>query len=223
LAAGVIIEKIVIEPLTGREPLSTTLVTIGLSTFLLGLYQLTLGSHPVSFEVHLPDLTVAIGEFLFSSTQIWTSVFALTSIICLLLFYQFTRWGIVMRATAEGQVKAMSFGINTRFTLALTWALAVVVAGLGGVVLAWGSGLTDNMGLVAMVTIPVVLIGGLDSIGGCIIGGFLIGIIEVLTSFYLEPATKLDGLRSVTPYLILLVVLLIRPTGLLGQVRIERV
>jgi branched-chain amino acid transport system permease protein len=223
LLGGFIIEKIVIQPLMGREPLSTTLVTIGLSTFLVGFYQITFGSHPVSLEVNLPNLNLTMGELFFSSTQIWSSIFAFTSIICLLLFYQFTRWGIVMRATAEGQVKAMALGINTHFILAMTWALATVVSGLGGVAVAWGSALTYNMGLIGLVAIPVVLVGGLDSIGGCIIGGFLIGIIEALTSFYLEPATGLSGFRSVTPYLFLLVVLLIRPTGLLGQVRIERV
>jgi branched-chain amino acid transport system permease protein len=79
------------------------------------------------------------------------------------------------------------------------------------------------MGVIGLVAIPVVLVGGLDSIPGCIIGGFLIGIIESLTSFYLEPAIGLDGVRSVTPYIFLLIVMMIRPNGLFGQVKIERV
>jgi len=220
---GFVINRIVIQPLMGREPLSITLVTIGLSTFLVGLYQLTFGSHPASLEFDLPNLTFELGGLFFSSTQVWSGILALISIVALLLFYQFTRWGIVMRATAEGQVKAMAFGISTRSILALTWALASIVAGIGGLVVAWGGALTYNMGIIGLVAIPVVLVGGLDSIGGCIIGGFLIGIIEVMTSFYLEPAIGLEGCRSVTPYLFLLLILLIRPTGLLGQVRIERV
>ena len=217
------IEKIVIEPLMGRDPLSITLVTIGLSTFLVGLFQMTLGSHPVPIDIQLPSLMFEIGDLFFTSEQIWSAIFATTAIVLLLLFYQFTRWGIVMRATAEGQVKAMAFGVNTRFVLTLTWVIAAIVAALAGLVVAWGGSLTYNMGIIGLVAIPVVLVGGLESITGCIIGGMLIGIVESLTSFYLESAIGLEGFRAVTPYLFLLIVLMIRPTGLFGQVHIERV
>jgi branched-chain amino acid transport system permease protein len=223
ILGGVIIEKIVIEPLMGRDPLSITLVTVGVSIFLAGFYQLTFGTQYASLEVNLPNLAFEKGKLFFSSHQMWSVNFALISIVALLLFYRFTRWGIIMRATAEGQVKAMVFGINTKFVLAMTWGLSTIVAGLAGLSVAWGSALTYNMGIFGLIAIPVVLIGGLDSISGCIIGGFLIGIVDSLASFYLEPALGLKGFRSVAPYLFLLIVLLIRPSGLLGQVKIERV
>ena len=223
IVSGGFIEKIVIEPLMGREPLAITLVTIGLSTFLVGLFQMTLGSHPVSIDIRLPLLMLEIGGLFFTSEQIWSAIFATTAILLLLAFYQFTRWGIIMRATAEGQVKAMAFGINTRFVLTLTWVIAAIVAALGGLVVAWGGSLTYNMGIIGLVAIPVVLVGGLESITGCIIGGMLVGIVESMTSFYFESTLGLEGFRSVTPYLFLLIVLMIRPTGLFGQVRIERV
>ena len=223
LLGGLVIERIVIQPLMGRDPLSTTLVTVGLSTFLIGFYNLVIGSHPLSVEVDLPDLSLAVGELFFSSIQVWTGIFTLILITCLLGFYRFTRWGIIMRATAEGQVKAMAFGINTRLILSMTWSLAAVVAGLAGLTVAWGGALIYTMGAVGLVAIPVVLVGGLESIGGCIIGGFLIGVVETLTIFYLEPVIGLAGFRSVSPYIFLLIVLMIRPTGLLGQVKIERV
>ncbi len=221
--AGMIIEKIVIQPLMGRDPLSTTLVTIGLSSFLVGLFQITIGSTPISLEIKLPVLMLEIGDLFLTSEQVWSMIFAVLAIGLLLLFYQFSRWGIIMRATAEGQVKAMVFGINTRYILTLTWAIAAIVAAMGGLVVAWSGTLTYNMGIIGLVAIPVVLVAGLDSIGGCIIGGILIGVVESLTSFYFEDATGLKGFRSVTPYLFLLIVLMIRPTGLFGQVRIERV
>ena len=221
--SGAIIEKIVIQPLMGRDPLSTTLVTIGLSSFLVGLFQITIGSTPISLEIKLPMLMLEIGDLFLTSEQVWSVIFAVSAIGLLLLFYQFSRWGIIMRATAEGQVKAMVFGINTRYILTLTWVIATIVAAMGGLVVAWSGTLTYNMGIIGLVAIPVVLVAGLDSIGGCIIGGILIGIVESLTSFYFEDATGLKGFRSVTPYLFLLIVLMIRPTGLFGQVRIERV
>lgn len=223
MIGGGIIEKIVIQPLMGRDPLATTLCTIGLSIFLVALFQITLGTHPQPLDVQLPDLTFEVGALLFTSEQVWSSIFALASLTVLLLFYQFTRWGIVMRATAEGQVKAMAFGINTRFVLTMTWAIAATVAALGGLVVAWTGSLQYNMGYIGLVAIPVVLVAGLDSIGGCIIGGILVGVVESLTTFHLESMLGLEGFRAVTPYLFLLIVLMIRPTGLFGQVRIERV
>ncbi|MDY6881200.1 MAG: branched-chain amino acid ABC transporter permease [Desulfatiglans sp.] len=223
MLGGVVIEKIVIQPLMGRDPLSTTLVTIGLSIFLVGLFQITFGSHPEPLELKLPDLTCSFGNLFFTSEQIWTIVFTTASMVGLLLFYQFTRWGIIMRATAEGQVKAMAFGINTSFVLTLTWVAAAVVSALAGLVVAWTGSLQYNMGVVGLLAIPVVLVGGLDSIGGCIVGGLLVGIVEALTTFYLESALGLEGFRAVTPYLCLLLVLMIRPSGLFGQVHIERV
>lgn len=222
LGAG-IVEKIVIQPLMGRDPLSITLVTIGLSTFLVGLFSMTFGTHPKSFQLDLPDLTLILGGLFFTSEQIWSAIFAVGSLFLLLAFYRFTRWGIAMRATAEGQVKAMAFGINTRFILTLTWIIAAVIAGLGGLVVAWTGSVQYNMGIVGLLAIPVILVGGLESLGGCIIGGMLIGIVESLTTFYLESALGLEGFRSVTPYLFLLIILMIRPTGLFGQVHIERV
>jgi len=222
IATG-LIEKILIEPLMGREPFSAIMVTIGLSIFLIGLFQITMGTTGESVEVNLPDLTFEAGAFFFTSEQVWSSILAVSSITILLLFYNYSRWGIIMRATAEGQVKAMAFGINTRFALTLTWIISGVVAAIAGVLVAWTGTLTYNMGFVAFVAIPVVLVAGLDSIVGSILGGLMVGIVESLTIFYLEPAIGLEGFRIVTPYLFLLLVLMIRPTGLFGQVEIERV
>jgi len=223
LLGGAIVEKIVIQPLMARDPLATTLSTIGLSIFLVGLYQVVLGTHPLPVGVHLPDLTVEAGDLLLVSEQVWSALFAVVSLSALLLFYHFTRWGIVMRATAEGQLKAIAFGIDTRFVLTLTWAISACVAALGGLIVAWTGSLQYNMGYVGLVAIPVVLVGGLDSLGGCIIGGILVGIVESVTIFHLEPALGLEGFRAVSPYLFLLIVLMLRPTGLFGQVHIERV
>ncbi|MBW1786163.1 MAG: branched-chain amino acid ABC transporter permease [Deltaproteobacteria bacterium] len=222
IAAGAI-EKILIEPLSGRDPFSAIMVTIGLSIFLIGLFQITVGTSGENVEVNLPDLTFEAGQFFFTSEQIWSSILAVSCIAILLVFYNYTRWGIIMRATAEGQVKAMAFGINTRFALMLTWIISSIVAAIAGVLVAWTGTLTYNMGIVAFVAIPVVLVAGLESILGCILGGLMVGIVESLTTFYLEPAIGLEGFRMVTPYLFLLLVLMIRPTGLFGQVEIERV
>jgi branched-chain amino acid transport system permease protein len=224
MIGGGIVEKIVIQPLMGRDPLSITLVTIGLSIFLIGFFAIVFGSTPRALKVDLPDLTVAeLGGLFFTSEQVWSAILAVTSIFALMAFYRFTRWGIAMRATAEGQVQAMAFGIDTRFILTLTWVISAVIAGLAGLSVAWTGSVQYNMGIVGLLAIPVLLVAGLESIGGCIIGGIIVGIVESLTIFYFESFFGLPGLRSVTPYIFLLVVLMIRPTGLFGQVNIERV
>lgn len=224
MIAGGLVQKIVIQPLMGRDPLSITLTTIGLSIFLIGFFALTFGANPRALNVNLPDLTVAdLGGLFFTSEQVWSVILAVSSIVALMAFYRFTRWGIAMRATAEGQIQAMAFGINTRFILTLTWGISAIIAGLGGLAVAWTGSVQYNMGIIGLLAIPVILVGGLESIGGCVIGGMMVGIIESLTIFYFESFFGLPGLRTVTPYIFLLLVLMIRPTGLFGQIHIERV
>ena len=220
-ASGV--EMLIIDRLIGRAPFSITLVTIGISSVLIGCLQIFFGTNPEGIELNLPDLTVEIGNALFISTQIWNSILAVLAMIVLLLFYKFATMGILMRAMADSQVNAIVLGINARRILMITWAIAGMVAALGGLVVANGSAVEYSMGLVGLAAIPVVLVGGLDSIPGAIIGGLLVGIIQSVTTFYIEPWLNLPGLQAISPYIVLLIILLIRPYGLFGQEIIERV
>ena len=220
-AAGV--EKIIIDRLIGREPFSITLVTIGISSVLVGCLQIFFGTNPEPIEMSLPDLTLELGSALFISSQIWNALLAALAMIILLLFYKFATMGILMRATADSQVNAIVLGINARSILMITWAISGMVAALGGLVVANGSAVTYDMGLVGLAAIPVVLVGGLESIPGAILGGLLIGVIQSVTTFYLEPWLDLPGFQAISPYIILLIILLIRPYGLFGQEMIERV
>jgi branched-chain amino acid transport system permease protein len=220
-AAGV--ETLIIDRLIGREPFSITLVTIGISSVLVGCLQIFFGTNPERIELPLPDLTLEIGSALFISTQIWNALIAALAMIGLLLFYKFATMGILMRATADSQVNAIVLGINARRILMITWAISGMVAALGGLVVANGSAVTYDMGLVGLTALPVVLVGGLESIPGAIVGGILIGVIQSVTTFYLEPLLGLPGFQAISPYIVLLIILLVRPYGLFGQEIIERV
>jgi branched-chain amino acid transport system permease protein len=220
-AAGV--ETLIIDRLIGREPFSITLVTIGVSSVLVGCLQIFFGTNPERIELPLPDLTLEIGSALFISTQIWNALIAALAMIGLLLFYKFATMGILMRATADSQVNAIVLGINARRILMITWAISGMVAALGGLVVANGSAVTYDMGLVGLTALPVVLVGGLESIPGAIVGGILIGVIQSVTTFYLEPLLGLPGFQAISPYIVLLIILLVRPYGLFGQEIIERV
>jgi len=220
-AAGV--ETLIIDRLIGRLPFSITLVTIGVSSVMVGFLQIFFGTNPEPIEMNLPDLTFEIGSALFISTQIWNSILAVLAMIFLLLFYKFATMGILMRATADSQVNAIVLGINARRILMITWAISGMVAALGGLIVANGSAVTYDMGLVGLAALPVVLVGGLESIPGAIIGGLLVGVVQSVTTFYIEPWLNLPGFQAISPYIVLLIILLIKPYGLFGQEIIERV
>jgi branched-chain amino acid transport system permease protein len=220
--AGAIIERFTIKPLLGRSPISMTIVTLGLGFFLRACLQLIFGSHSYSFFLELPDISLEAGNFLFLSDPIWAGILSLGTfgLVMFLLFR--TRWGLAIRATSENQAKAMAFGINARYILLIVWALSSACIAVAGIMISNFGALSTTSSIVGLRAIPVVLIGGMDSIGGALIGGVIVGICESLVGAYLEPL-GLIGFKEVAPYILLLIVLLIRPYGLFGTVRIERV
>ena len=136
-------------------------------------------------------------------------------------FFNSTKTGLAMRATAENHEVARSVGINVSRVFSLSWGIAGVIATLGGVLLATVSGVSLNLSTVALIAFPAILLGGLESLGGALLGGIAIGLVQALVQ-----AARLIEVRNsseIAPYLLLLVVLLIRPQGLFGQKRIERV
>ena len=220
--AGAFIERLTIKPLLGRPPISMTIVTLGLGFFLRACLQLIFGSHSYSFFLELPDISLEAGPLLFLSDPIWAGILSLTTfgLVMFLLFR--TRWGLAIRATSENQAKALAFGINARFILMIVWALSSVCIAVAGIMISNFGALSTMSSIVGLRAIPVVLIGGMDSIGGALIGGVIVGICESVVGAYLEPL-GLTGFKEVAPYILLLIVLLIRPYGLFGTVRIERV
>jgi branched-chain amino acid transport system permease protein len=135
------------------------------------------------------------------------------------LFFKFSSQGIYMRSVADNQTAALSLGVHVRRVFALSWAIAAMVAGISGIVLGIINGITvHELSSVGLKVFPVVILGGLDSIGGAIIGGLIIGLLETFTGGYLSPS-----LRDVVPYIALVFILLVKPYGLFGLAEIERV
>lgn len=219
---GALCERTVIKPLMGRHPLSMTIITLGLSNILIGGLQATAGSVPYSFSLGLPDATLEIGRLIFPSPRVWSGVISLTFFFLVIIFLYRTRWGLVIQATSESQAKALCFGINAQFILLLVWAVATVCIAASGIVIANLGALSSQASIIGLRALPVVLIGGLDSIPGALIGGLIVGIAESMTGAYIEPM-GLIGFKEVSPYLVLIIALFIRPYGLFGTVRIERV
>jgi branched-chain amino acid transport system permease protein len=221
-AVGGLIERLTIKPLLGRSPISMTIVTLGLANVLRSLVQLVFGAHTYPFELRLPDIKLEIGDLLFLSEALWAAMLSLATFGLVILFLFQTRWGVAIRATSESQAKALAFGIDAGFILFLVWMVSAVCIAISGIVISNFGSLSYVTGIVGLRAIPVVLIGGMDSIGGALVGGIIVGVCEALVGAYIEPS-GLIGFKEVAPYILLLIVLIFRPYGLFGTVRIERV
>lgn len=225
VAAGVVgglLERLTIRPLLGRNPISMTIATLGLASVLRSTIQLVFGAYTYPFELRLPDITLEIGDALFLSEALWAGILSLGTFALVILFLFRTRWGVAIRATSESQAKALAFGINAGFILFLVWVMSAVCIAVSGVMISNFGSLSYLTGIVGLRAIPVVLIGGMDSIGGALVGGIIVGVCESFVGAYVEPR-GLIGFKEVAPYILLLVVLIFRPYGLFGTVRIERV
>ena len=163
--------------------------------------------------------TFRIGAITIPPVYVTSTVVGLLFLLLFGLFFKYSSQGIYMRSVADNQTAALSLGVHVRRVFALSWAIAALVAGMSGIVLGIINGINvHDLSSVGLKVFPVVILGGLDSIGGAIIGGLIIGLLETFTGGYLSPS-----LRDVIPYVVLVGILLIRPYGLFGLVEIERV
>ncbi len=220
---GIVLERLVLRPLIGEPIISVIMVTLGLSSVLRAIVQGIWGTDtrplPSVFSldpIQLGPLPVARG-YLYSAGCVAVLLVVLT------LFFKYARPGIAMRATADSQQVALSMGISVRRIFALSWSIAAVVSAVGGILLATMRGGVDgSLAILGLKVLPAVIVGGLDSIGGAILGGLLIGVLENLSGGYLDPVFG-GGVKEVAPFVALVLILMVRPYGLFGKVRIERV
>lgn len=218
VVAGLAVERLVLRPLVGEPVISMVMVTIGLSSVLRALVHALWGPSPRSFEPFLWSGEVTIGTAVVSGERLLSIPVALVVLAGLGFFFRHTRHGIAMRAVADDEQAALSMGISIPRIIGTAWALAAATAAIGGVMLANIVGVSPNVAAIGLRVFPVVILGGLDSIGGAVVAGAIIGLLEVYAGGYLG-----HGLSLVVPYLVLIAVLMVRPYGLFGREIIERV
>ncbi|MCG8468718.1 MAG: branched-chain amino acid ABC transporter permease [Gemmatimonadetes bacterium] len=215
---GLLVERTVLRPLVGEPIISMIMVTIGLSSVLRALANALWGAQPRTFPSFLPSGEVRIGTAVVGADRLIAIPLALVLLGALALFFRRSRDGVAMRAIADDQLAALSMGISIPRVFAVAWALAAVTAAVGGMMLGSIVGVSQSVAVVGLRVFPVVILGGLDSIGGAVLGGAIIGLLEVYTGAYIG-----HGLNLIVPYILLIVVLMIRPYGLFGKEIIERV
>ena len=212
------IERLVLRPLVGEPIISMIMVTIGLSSVLRGAINAIWGPNPRAFDSFLPAGNLVVGPAVLSTGRVLSIPIALAVLAGLGLFFRYTRDGIAMRAIADDQQAALSMGISIPRVFGVAWGLAAASAAIGGIMLGNIVGVSPNVASIGLRVFPVVILGGLDSIGGAVIGGAIIGLLEIYVGFYVG-----HGLNLVVPYLVLILVLMVRPYGLFGKQIIERV
>ena len=219
---GVVLEKIILRPLIGEPIISVVMVTIGLSSILQGLTHLIWSPDFRSFPEIFPAEPLDLGIAIVPSGLLWGFIFAAVGTIIFILIFKLTRTGVAMRATASDQQAALSMGISVRWVFALSWSYGAVAAVIGGIVIGNISGISIYLGDIGLKVLAVIILGGLDSIGGAILGGLIIGVLENLAGLYLDPIFG-GGVKDVAPFFILVLIIMIRPYGLFGKKIIERV
>ena len=221
-AVGALVERVVLRPLMGQRAISVIMVTIGLSSIFKGIAQIVWSGEYRSFPPVFPRKPIVLGPVLLPSRQVYPALIALAAIAGLALLFRFTRTGTAMRATADDQATAFGMGIDVRRMFSLSWVLAAVTAALAGIVIGTIGGISPQLGAVGLRIFPIVILGGLDSIGGALVGGVVMGILENLAGGYLDPLLPGGGVKEVAPFVALVLILMVRPYGLFGTREIER-
>ena len=216
------LERVVLRPLIGRPVVAVIMATIGLSAVLRGFGPLVWGAETRPLPLPISDEPIVWGPLFVPPIQILGAVVSLLFLAAFGWFFLKSRKGIAMRAVADNQQVAMSMGINVERYFGLAWAMAGVVSALGGIV--WGSllGVDVHLALVGFKVFPVVILGGLDSIPGAILGGLIVGLVENVAAGYIDPWVG-GGTKDFAPYVLMIVALMVRPYGIFGQPTIERV
>src|SRR6478735_3397733 len=216
------LERIVLRPLLGRPVVAVIMATIGLGAILRGLPPITVGGETRAVSLPIGDTPITFGPISLPPIQVLGVIVTLMFLGAFTWFFLKSRMGVAMRAVADNQQVAMAMGINVERYFALAWAMAGTVSALGGVI--WGSmlGVDVHLALVGLKVFPVVILGGLDSVIGAVVGGLIIGLVESLAAGYLDPYVG-GGTKDFAPYVVMIIVLMFRPYGIFGTRRIERV
>jgi len=215
---GVLIHMVLIQPLSGRPMLSVIMLTIALSIALRSFIEIVFGPQGRSLTTPLPTGVLMLGSVRISYLHLTA---ALVSWVCMAgfgLFFRFTSVGLLMRASADNHEAAVVSGVNVNTMNRLAWAIGCALAAVGGLFLGQLQIASTELEGIGLLALPAVVIGGMQSIPGAIVGGLLVGIIEQMASTYISPKSS-----DVVIYVLLLLILLVRPWGLFGQRELGRV
>jgi branched-chain amino acid transport system permease protein len=219
-AMGFVIERLFLRPLIGEALIEVIMLTVGLAAMFKGLLLVIFGGNLFNYPDFLPaGLTIKWGAINIPPVYVASFIIGIIFLSIFGFFFKYSSQGIYMRSVADNQPAALSLGVHVRRVFAMSWAIAALVCAISGVILGIMNGINvHDISVMGLKVFPVVILGGLESIGGAIIGGLIIGILETFTGGYVS-----TSLKEVIPYIVLVFILLVKPYGLFGLVEIERV
>jgi branched-chain amino acid transport system permease protein len=222
VAFGFVLERVMLRRLIGRPVIAVVMATIGLASILRGVGPFTIFSGTKPLPLPIRDEPFMLGPIFIPPIQLLGAGVSLTFLAAFGWFFLRSRKGIAMRAVADNQQVAMAMGIDVERYFGVAWAMTGMVSALGGIL--WGTllGVDVNLALVGFKVFPVVILGGLDSIPGAILGGLIVGVVENIAAGYVDPYVG-GGTKDFAPYVLMILALMIRPYGIFGKRIIERV
>jgi len=223
MVLAMIIERLILRPMIGEPIISIIMVTIGLSLVLRSAVSVVWGTDILVFEPKLfPQETITLAGMPVSLEFVWCFVLSIFLLAVFSVFFKYSKAGVAMRATAFNQQVAQSMGISVKYIFAMSWVISAVVSGIGGVLIGNINGINNTLYHFGLKVFPATILGGLDSILGAALGGMIIGVLENLSDGLCNTYFGLSGVKEVAPYIILVVILMIKPYGLFGTKEIER-
>ena len=222
VAFGFVLERVMLRKLIGRPVIAVVMATIGLASILRGVGPFTIFSGTKPLPLPIRDEPFMLGPLFIPPIQLLGAGVSLAFLAGFGWFFLKSRKGIAMRAVADNQQVAMAMGIDVERYFGVAWAMTGIVSALGGIL--WGNllGVDVNLALVGFKVFPVVILGGLDSIPGAIVGGLIVGVVENIAAGYVDPYVG-GGTKDFAPYVLMILALMVRPYGMFGKRIIERV
>ena len=223
LVLGILTEYLFLRKMIGEPILSVIMVTAGMSFFFRGIVFSIWGTDIRVFKPQVFDISpYSLGNIMISPVNLWAFFAAMILLVVFVAFFKYTRWGLSMQACADDEMAALSLGVSAKFVYAIAWAIAFMAAGVGGTFLGNINGLNIQLSHLGLIVLPAVVLGGLNSIPGAIVGGIVIGVLQNLADGYISQFTP-GGVKEVAPFIFMVIFLLFKPYGFWGWERIERV
>src|SRR5271167_4380080 len=222
-AFGIAIQVVILRPMIGEPIISVIMVTIGLSTVFDAALKWIFGVNPQPFPPVFTSQSVSFLGLPIQTVYVMSLVVSVIMMIGMAWFFKVSKWGLAMRATAFDQQVAQSLGISVKNVFAMAWAISATVSAVAGVVVAVVNGVSSGLSAYGIKVFPAAILGGLDSIGGAVLGGIIIGLLENVAQYVDSEYLHWGNLYEIAPFYVLIIILMIKPYGLFGTKDIERV
>ena len=219
-AVGMLIERVVLRPVLGQPAFTVVMITIGVGYVLRGVVTMVpgWGTDTFTFPTPFADGTFKIGEVIFAVQQVAVIVMTAALVAVLYVFFRYSKLGVAMQATSQNQLAAAYMGIPVRRVNMMIWGLSAGVAAFAGILLAPVTFVHSNMGFIGLKAFPAAVVGGFGSVPGSIVGGLIIGVVEQLAGRYLP-----EGFKDIAAYVVVLIVLMVKPSGIFGETMRKKV